>query len=49
MDKSILIGDQKVGQGHPVYIIAEVGVNHNGDLELAKKLIYEAALCALTV
>jgi N-acetylneuraminate synthase/N,N'-diacetyllegionaminate synthase len=34
-----------IGCVQPVYIIAEVGVNHNGDLELAKKLIREAALC----
>jgi len=27
----------------PVFIIAEIGVNHNGDIELAKKLIHEAA------
>ena len=28
-----------VGDGHPAYIIAEVGINHNGDLEIAKKII----------
>ena len=28
-----------VGDGHPVYIIAEAGINHNGDIENAKKLI----------
>ena len=27
------------------FLIAEVGINHNGDLELAKKMIAEAALC----
>ena len=37
--KSILIEDKKVGNGEPVFIIAEAGVNHNGDLELAKKLV----------
>ena len=29
----------------PVTIIAEIGVNHNGDLELAKKMILEAKRC----
>ena len=27
------------------YFIAEIGVNHNGDLDLAKKLIDEAFVC----
>src|SRR6201996_8770507 len=31
-----------IGAGHPVYIIAEIGINHNGSLEIAKKLIDEA-------
>lgn len=33
---------RKVGKGEPCYIIAEIGINHNGDLEIAKKLIDEA-------
>ncbi len=28
-----------VGDGHPAYIIAEIGINHNGDLEIAKQMI----------
>jgi N-acetylneuraminate synthase len=28
-----------IGDGHPTYIIAEVGINHNGDLEIAKRII----------
>ncbi len=35
----IKIGDQLVGDGHPAYIIAEIGVNHNGILEYAFELI----------
>ena len=35
----ISIGNRKVGDGHPLFFIAEAGVNHNGDLELGKKLI----------
>jgi N-acetylneuraminate synthase len=31
------------GAGHPVYVIAEIGINHNGSLEVAKKLIEGAA------
>ena len=36
---SIRIDDVIIGHGHPCFIIAEAGVNHNGKLDLAKKLI----------
>jgi len=39
----IQIGKHKIGQGHPTFIIAEIGNNHNGDFALAKKLIDLAA------
>jgi N-acetylneuraminate synthase/N,N'-diacetyllegionaminate synthase len=39
---SIQIGSRSIGATDPVYIIAEAGVNHNGDITLAKKLIEEA-------
>jgi N-acetylneuraminate synthase len=35
----IMIGDRQVGDGHPTFIIAEIGVNHNGILQLALELI----------
>ncbi|MEW5843653.1 MAG: N-acetylneuraminate synthase family protein [Bacteroidota bacterium] len=35
----IKIGNKFIGEGEPVYIIAEIGINHNGSVELAKKLI----------
>ena len=35
----IQVGDRTIGPGHPCYIIAEAGVNHNGDLKLAKRLV----------
>jgi N-acetylneuraminate synthase len=35
----VKIGDRMVGDGHPVYIIAEIGINHNVDLEIAKRMI----------
>lgn len=37
------IGKHTIGSGHPTFIIAEAGVNHNGDPELAKRLIDVAA------
>ena len=42
MTREVKIGETWVGDGHPVYIIAEAGINHNGDLELAKQLIQAA-------
>ena len=39
------IGGRRVGLGHPTFVIAEAGVNHNGDLDLARQLI-DAAVAA---
>jgi N-acetylneuraminate synthase len=36
------VGDRAVGAGHPVYITAEIGINHNGDLATAIALIDHA-------
>jgi N-acetylneuraminate synthase len=38
-------GDRMIGRGYPCYIVAEIGINHNGDLEIARKLI-DAAVFA---
>lgn len=35
----VQIGNRLVGNGHPCFIIAEIGINHNGDIDLAKRLI----------
>jgi N-acetylneuraminate synthase len=40
--REIALGNRAVGDGHPVYIVAEIGINHNGDMETAKKLIAAA-------
>ncbi len=37
------LAGRKVGPGHPCFIIAEAGVNHNGDLETARGLVRAAA------
>lgn len=36
---TVQIGDRYIGAGHPVFVIAEIGINHNGSLDLAKRLI----------
>src|SRR5688572_26228732 len=33
------LSDRRVGEGHPCFIIAEAGVNHNGNLAMALKLV----------
>src|SRR4030042_3159859 len=37
--KTVKIGNKIIGDGQPVFIVAEIGINHNGDLNQAKKLI----------
>lgn len=39
MERELKIGSRMVGDGHPVYIIAEIGINHNGDIAIARQLI----------
>src|SRR3954467_10490378 len=36
---NVRIGNRLVGDSEPCYIIAEIGINHNGDIDLAKRLI----------
>ena len=35
----IKIGNKIIGEGHPTFVIVEIGPNHNGDINIAKKLI----------
>ena len=41
---NVLIGNKKVGDGQLCFIIAEIGINHNGDIDIAKRLIDLAKL-----
>lgn len=43
--KEILLGNYVVNENSFPYIIAEIGINHNGDLQIAKKLIDAANAC----
>ena len=42
MRYNVKIADKIIGDGHPCFIIAEIGINHNGSVALAKKMIDEA-------
>jgi N-acetylneuraminate synthase len=37
--KTVNIGKRAIGEGQPCYVIAEIGINHNGDIDMAKRLI----------
>jgi len=39
VEMKIQIADNLIGEGEPCFIIAEAGVNHNGDIDLARKLV----------
>lgn len=45
MTAKVKIGKHIVGDGEPIFIVAEIGINHNGDLSIAKKLIDVAHEC----
>lgn len=39
MAREVTIGKRVVGDGHPAFVIAEIGINHNGDINIAKQMI----------
>jgi N-acetylneuraminate synthase len=44
MAHDVDVADKRIGAGRPVYVIAEIGLNHNGEVGIAKKLIDAASL-----
>ena len=44
-NKSIMLGNYRIAKNEPTFMIAEIGINHNGRLDLAKKLIDAAFAC----
>ncbi len=44
MSKEVIIGNKKISDSSPCFIIAEIGINHNGFVDLAKKMIDEAVM-----
>lgn len=47
MSDEVIIGRNTVGEGRPVYVIGEIGLNHNGDVGIAKRLIDVAAVAGV--
>jgi N-acetylneuraminate synthase len=45
----VVLGDRAVGDGHRCLVVAEIGINHNGDIQNAKKLIDVASLAGCEV
>jgi N-acetylneuraminate synthase len=37
--QQVQLGNKIAGAGRPCYVVAEIGINHNGDIDIAKKLI----------
>ncbi|HEV7179839.1 MAG TPA: N-acetylneuraminate synthase family protein [Candidatus Baltobacteraceae bacterium] len=46
--KNVRIGELAVGAGRPAALVAEIGINHNGDMVLAKRMIEAAARAGAT-
>lgn len=46
-NKTIKIGNRLISDNQPVFIIAEIGINHNGSLQIARQLIKLAADCGI--
>ena len=42
MPQTLTIGDRKIGENHPPLVIAEIGINHDGSFEKAKKMVKNA-------
>ena len=43
--KEIIIGTEVIRENRDPYLIAEIGINHNGDLQIAKRLMDAAFAC----
>jgi sialic acid synthase SpsE len=45
----VVIGDRPVGPAHPPLVIAEIGINHGGDLAVAKQMVHAAAFAGAEI
>ena len=44
MRKEVIVGNKKISDNAPCFVIAEIGINHNGSIDLAKRMIDEAVM-----
>ena len=44
MEARVKIGNRMVGDGEPCYVVAEIGINHNGSVDTARRLVSSALL-----
>ena len=44
MRKEVTVGNKIIGDNSPCFVIAEIGINHNGSVDLAKRMIDEAVM-----
>ena len=49
MSQEFLIGNRKVGRKHPPLVVVEIGINHEGDLSVAKQLVDAAFISGAEV
>ena len=47
--KTLTLGARTIGAGHPTYVIAEIGINHNGSVDIAKRMIKTVRAKATTM
>ena len=47
MDRTVNIGGKYIGEGWPCFIMAEAGINHNGDIRTAKRMVDVAKWCGV--
>jgi N,N'-diacetyllegionaminate synthase len=45
--KKVKVGEKWIGDDEPAYAVVEIGINHNGDVDLAKEMINEAKKCGV--
>ena len=43
--RTLQLGNLQIGEGQSTFIIAEIGINHQGDVNIARKLIEDAKEC----
>jgi len=45
----VLLGQRPVGDGQPCFVLAEIGINHNGSIDVAHELIRQARIAGAAI